>query len=141
MTLRVAPARSAVELAAAREIRRAVFIEEQGVPAALEVDGLDPSCDHFLVMCSGEPVGTARVRRTEKGWKLERVAVLQQYRGLAAGAALVQYVLLSLPAGERVYIHAQESALGFWQRVGFSAEGPRFEEAGIAHLYMSRSSC
>jgi predicted GNAT family N-acyltransferase len=140
MTLRVAPARSAVELAAAREIRRAVFIEEQGVPAELEVDGLDSSCDHFLVFRSDEPVGTARVRRTEKGWKLERVAVLRQYRGLAVGAALVEYVLRSLPAKERVYIHAQESALGFWQRVGFSADGPRFEEAGIAHRYMSRTN-
>jgi predicted GNAT family N-acyltransferase len=140
MTLRVAPARSAVELAAAREIRRAVFIEEQGVPAELEADGLDPSCDHFLVFRSGAPVGTARVRRTEKGWKLERVAVLRQFRGLAAGAALVEHVLRTLPPAERVYIHAQESALGFWQRVGFSADGPRFEEAGIPHRYMSRPS-
>jgi predicted GNAT family N-acyltransferase len=130
MTLRVLPARSAAELAAAREIRQAVFIEEQGVPAELEVDGLDPSCDHFLVFSDGEPVGTARVRQTEKGWKLERVAVLREHRGRAVGAALVAYVLRVLPAAATVYIHAQESALGFWERAGFSAEGPRFEEAG-----------
>lgn len=140
MTLRVAPARSDAELAAAREIRRAVFIEEQGVPAALEVDGLDPSCEHFLVFRDGVPVGTARVRQTDDGWKLERVAVLREHRGCACGARLVEHVLRSLPAVASIHIHAQESALGFWQRAGFAAHGPTFDEAGIPHRHMSRSN-
>jgi predicted GNAT family N-acyltransferase len=45
-------------------------------------------------------------------------------------------VLTSAPAGALVYVHAQESALGFWQRAGFVAEGPSFEEGGIAHRRM-----
>jgi predicted GNAT family N-acyltransferase len=140
MTLRVAPARSDTELAAAREIRRAVFIEEQGVPAELEMDGLDPSCEHFLVFRQGAPVGTARVRRTDDGWKIERVAVLREHRGRACGALLVDHVLRSLPAAASVYIHAQESALAFWERAGFVPHGPSFDEAGIPHRHMIRTN-
>jgi predicted GNAT family N-acyltransferase len=140
MTLRVALARSDAELAAAREIRRAVFIEEQGVPEELEVDGLDPSCEHFLVFRDGTPAGTARVRQTDDGWKLERVAVLREHRGRACGALLVEYILRYLPGADSVHIHAQESALGFWQRAGFEAQGPTFDEAGIPHRHMSRSN-
>lgn len=140
MTLRVALARSDAELAAAREIRRAVFIEEQGVPAELEVDGLDPTCEHFLVFRDGAPVGTARLRQIDDGWKLERVAVLREHRRHACGALLVEHILRYVPAAASIHIHAQESALGFWQRAGFLARGPTFDEAGIPHRHMSRSS-
>jgi predicted GNAT family N-acyltransferase len=68
------------------------------------------------------------------------VAVLREHRGQGAGAALVAHVLRTLQVHARVYIHAQESALGFWERAGFSAEGPRFYEAGIAHRRMLRSN-
>jgi predicted GNAT family N-acyltransferase len=38
-----------------------------------------------------------------------------------------------------VAIHAQLSALGFWERAGYVAEGAEFEEAGIAHIAMRRA--
>ena len=140
MATRVARAQSPSDLATAHQIRNAVFIVEQGVPAELEVDGLDPTCDHFLAWSHGVAVATARTRRTSKGWKLERVAVLADHRGKAVGTALVHYVLEALPGDASVYIHAQESALGFWERAGFTLQGPRFDEAGIAHRLMSRAS-
>ena len=127
---------TAPELAAARAIRHAVFVVEQGVPPEVEVDGLDVACEHFLVLAGGAPVATARTRRTPKGWKIERVAVLGEHRRRALGSALITAVLDHLPAGDTVYIHAQESALGFWERAGFVAEGPGFEEGGISHRVM-----
>lgn len=137
MSLRVSQVESESERARARAIRRAVFVEEQAVPLELESDGLDASCDHFLAWLAGEAVGTARARMTARGWKLERVAVLREHRARAVGRALVAGALARAPKGAPVIIHAQESALGFWQRVGFVAEGPRFEEGGIGHRLMT----
>ena len=135
MSVRVTRA-SAAELDAVRAIRRQVFVEEQAVPVELEVDGLDHTAEHYLGWLGSLPVATARARRTEKGWKVERVAVLGPQRRSGVGRALVGYVLESAPPDLTVYVHAQQSALGFWQRAGFVAEGPSFEEAGIAHRWM-----
>jgi predicted GNAT family N-acyltransferase len=141
MELSVGPAESESERALGRSIRHAVFVEEQGVPAELEIDGLDDQCRHFLVRCRLEnggqqAVATARARVTARGWKIERVAVLREQRGRSVGAALVQHMLGAAPEDQVVYIHAQESAIGFWQRLGFAVEGPEFFEAGIAHRLM-----
>jgi len=141
MELSVGPAESEAERALARAIRHAVFVEEQGVPVEDEIDGLDEQCRHFLVrrrLESGgeQAIATARARVTTRGWKIERVAVLREQRGRSVGAALVQHVLGAAPANQVVYIHAQQSAIGFWQRVGFAVEGPEFFEAGIPHRLM-----
>ena len=127
---------SAGELDVALAIRRAVFVDEQGVPAELEADGKDESAEHFLARQGELAVATARARRTDRGWKIERVAVLSSKRGLGVGMTLVRGLLELAPAGLVPYVHAQESALGFWQRAGFVAEGPSFEEAGIRHRWM-----
>jgi predicted GNAT family N-acyltransferase len=127
---------AASELDAVRAIRRTVFVEEQAVPVEIERDGLDEVAEHFLARLGSQPVATARARRTSKGWKLERVAVLGAQRRMGIGLALVRHVLALAPPSTLVYVHAQQSALGFWQRAGFVAEGPAFEEGGIVHRWM-----
>lgn len=131
------------ERALGRALRYEVFVREQEVPPEVEVDGLDDECRHFLALLSPAEsdvertaVATARARTTARGWKLERVAVARAQRGRAVGAALVRHMLGQAPQGRVVYVHAQESALGFWQRMGFVAEGPGFVEGGIAHRVM-----
>jgi len=138
MAIRVDRA-SASEFEVLRAIRHTVFVEEQAVPVELEVDGLDPTAEHFVARLGELPVATARARRTSSGWKIERVAVLGPQRGMGVGMALVRHLLESAPPGVLVYLHAQESALGFWQRAGFVAEGPAFDEAGIVHRWMRRA--
>lgn len=143
MSVWVGQAVSEAERALGRALRYEVFVEEQAVPPEVEVDGLDDECQHFLARLSqtGSDVGgaaaaTARARGTQRGWKIERVAVARAHRGRAVGAALVRYILTHAPRGRTVYVHAQESALGFWQRMGFVAEGPAFVEGGIPHRIM-----
>lgn len=136
MGLSVALAVSDEDRALGRAIRHAVFVQEQAVPAEHELDGLDDACLHFLARVAGQAVATARARSTPRGWKIERVAVVPAQRGRSVGAALVRRMLGHAPVGLVVYVHAQESALGFWQRLGFVAEGPGFVEAGIAHRLM-----
>lgn len=117
-------------------IRRKVFVEEQKCPPELEWEFEDISV-HFLAFHNGMPAGAARWRRTEKGYKLERFAVLSEFRGMGVGSALVKAVLADLPDdAEYIYLHAQIHAVDLYRKSGFTAVGEQFEEAGIRHYKM-----
>jgi predicted GNAT family N-acyltransferase len=119
-------------------IRREVFVGEQNCPPELEWEHEDES-NHFLATVDGVPAGASRWRKTDKGYKLERFAVLKDFRGHGVGQALVQTVLNDLPNGaDYVYLHAQVQAVTLYERFGFVKTGPEFEEAGIWHYKMIR---
>src|SRR6195952_6084516 len=73
-------------------IRREVFVGEQNCPPELEWEHEDEST-HFYATVDGEPAGASRWRKTEKGYKLERFAVLSKFRGFGVGQELVKAVL------------------------------------------------
>jgi len=124
-----------VDLEKVFAIRRQVFVVEQDCPPELEWEFEDEST-HFLATVNGEPAGASRWRKTDKGYKLERFAVLEQHRG-GVGKALVQAVLNDLPAdADYVYMHAQLPAVTLYEKFGFEKTGPEFEEAGIRHYKM-----
>ena len=117
-------------------IRRKVFVEEQECPPELEWE-FEEESNHFLATVDNVPGGACRWRRTEKGYKLERFAVLKEFRGKGVGQQLVRAVLSDLPVGaDYVYLHAQLSAVGLYERFGFKKTGGQFEEAGIQHYKM-----
>ncbi|MHB1178633.1 MAG: GNAT family N-acetyltransferase [Daejeonella sp.] len=120
-------------------IRRKVFVDEQNCPPELEWEFEDEST-HFLGLVNDTPAGAARWRLTNKGYKLERFAVLKEFRNAGMGKALVSAVLSDLPEdAEYVYLNAQLPAMGLYEKFGFEKEGPQFEEAGIQHFKMVRS--
>jgi len=117
-------------------IRRQVFVVEQNCPPELEWEHEDEAT-HFLAIINGVPAGAARWRKTNKGYKLERFAVLNQFRGKGVGKELVKAVLSDLPAdADYVYLHAQIQAMGLYKKAGFKPTGHEFEEAGIRHYKM-----
>jgi predicted GNAT family N-acyltransferase len=117
-------------------IRREVFVGEQNCPPELEWEHEEES-NHFLATVDGEPAGASRWRKTDKGYKLERFAVLKKFRGNGVGQVLVQTVLDDLPKdADYVYLHAQIQAVTLYERFGFEKTGPEFEEAGIRHYKM-----
>jgi len=119
-------------------IRREVFVDEQNCPPELEWEFEDEST-HFLATVDNEPAGASRWRKTDKGYKLERFAVLQKFRGMGVGQELVKTVLNDLPADATyVYMHAQIQAVSLYEKFGFEKVGPEFEEAGIRHYKMIR---
>jgi len=119
-------------------IRREVFVGEQNCPPELEWEHEEES-NHFLAIVDGVPAGASRWRETDKGYKLERFAVLKKFRGNGVGQALVKTVLNDLPKdAEYVYLHAQIDAVTLYERFNFVKTGPEFEEAGIRHYKMVR---
>lgn len=129
--------KSKAELEIAFGIRRTVFVMEQNVEPEEEYDDDDHRCTHFIAYQDGVACGTARWRFKDKGIiKLERFAVLESFRNKGIGAALVKAVVEDLPYAEKVMLHAQVHALGFYSKLGFEAYGPEFDEAGIMHYAM-----
>ena len=118
-------------------IRKEVFVGEQNCPPELEWE-FEEESNHFLATVDGVPAGASRWRKTDKGYKLERFAVLKQFRGLGVGQALVAAVLADLPKdGSLVYLHAQIQAVSLYEKFNFEKTGPEFEEAGIRHYKMT----
>jgi predicted GNAT family N-acyltransferase len=124
------------DLEKAFAIRNTVFVGEQNCPPELERENEELST-HFLATIDGIPVGACRWRKTDAGYKLERFAVLKEYRGKGVGQALVSAVLADLPSDAAyIYLNAQLDAIGLYTKFGFQTEGPQFEEAGIQHFKM-----
>lgn len=121
-------------------LRHAVFCDEQGVPPAMEHDAEDATALHVVIVDGGRVVGTCRVLGDGPSVRLGRMAVARERRGGGLGATLLAaaHALAAERGAREVAIHAQCSALGFWERAGYVAEGPGFEEAGIAHVAMRR---
>ena len=118
-------------------IRNTVFVEEQKVSQDEEYDEYETIAQHYLIYVDGFPAGTARMRETEKGTKLERFAILTDFRNKGAGSALVKRVLEdALPKGRTIYLHAQVPAMNVYARAGFVPEGDLFYEADIPHYKM-----
>lgn len=139
----VAKAITASDKQAISRIRTTVFVLEQNVPSDQEYDEFEETSTHFIAWINGEPIGTARWRGTDRGIKLERFAVLKDWRGRGVGQALVKAVLddvilQSDSFGTLLYLHAQLPAIPFYAKFGFEKEGAMFMECDIAHYLMSK---
>ena len=127
----------------AAPVRTEVFVHEQGIPATEEWDDADHTAFHAVVRNGLEQtVATGRLLGYAPGVaKIGRMAVKRVLRGSRLGRALID-ALVSCAAergDEEVVLHAQVSAQGFYERAGFTARGPRFDEVGIAHIEMFKT--
>ncbi|WP_432708667.1 GNAT family N-acetyltransferase [Pedobacter sp.] len=139
-TLEVRKVTHADELAKVFAIRKIVFVEEQSCPPELEFENEEVST-HFLALLDNVPCGACRWRKTEYGYKLERFAVLKEYRGRGVGMAMVAAALDDLPPdADYIYLHAQLDAMSLYGKFGFKPVGEQFEEAGIQHYKMVKSA-
>lgn len=130
------------ELQAAFDIRRQVFIKEQGIPEEIEMDELDVEALHMIVLEEGMPVATARLRFPEEGLaKIERMAVLGDFRGLGIGTEMVSFLIDEISERadvEQIVLHAQFRAVDFYKSCGFKITSATFLEAGIEHVEMRK---
>jgi ElaA protein len=129
---------------AAMEIRMEVFVDEQQVPPELEPDEYDADALHLLTVDpeSGEAVATARIVDKGNGLaKIGRVAVRKAWRGKRIGESLMRFALETAMTNgfTTAALDAQTYVIPFYERLGFAAEGPVFDDAGIPHRHMRRT--
>jgi predicted GNAT family N-acyltransferase len=144
-------ARTPEEVAHAFTVRYDVFVTEQGVPADLERDAQDGDADHLVAYDGDRAVGAGRLVVEPAGFEgadpalgpvghLGRLAVRPEGRGARLGVALVQAI--EDRARERglavMALSSQTYAVGFYERLGYAAHGPEFDDAGLPHRWMTR---
>ena len=117
-------------------IRQNVFVKEQNISEKIEFDDENVDATYFIARYKNIFVGTARYRLTDSGIKLERFAVLKSYRNLGVGKKLALYILNSIKDEKLIYLHAQESVIDFYSKLGFKRIGSQFFEAEIPHQKM-----
>ena len=125
-------------------LRWTVFVEEQNVPPSLEVDEHDAAgAVHALALLDGVPAGTGRFVLIGPGVaRIGRMAVLDDARGKGLGMALLRFLEAEArKRGARQFtLNAQVSARRFYEKAGYQAVGPIFDDADIAHVRMDRTA-
>ena len=127
------------EMRGALEVRRLVFVQEQGVSEELEYDSQDGEALHMVAKKEGSVIGTARVRfLPDNQAKIERLAVLRPFRRRGVGSTIFSFLKQELKRRQMdtILIHAQCDIIAFHKSCGFTEFGPIFWEAGIRHRKM-----
>ena len=139
MSLQIIPFRTSNDLLfqQARQIREVVFVQEQQVEEQDEFDEFEDESIHYLLMLNDKAIATARWRIIGEKTKLERFAMLKEYRNKGYGTLILNKVVEdSKKTGNDLYMHAQLKAIPFYTRVGFEKVGEMFSECDIDHYKM-----
>ncbi len=139
--LHVKLAQTEQEKELAFDIRKKVFVEEQGIPLHLEIDEFDQTATHFVVLENDEPIAAARIRETESNvGKVERVCVLSAHRRKHLGFLLMNALEEHAKQNgwKKLKLNAQTSAIPFYEKLAFQVNSPEFTDAGIPHRAMEK---
>lgn len=125
------------ELEQVFNIRKKVFIEEQNVPKDIELDEFDENAEHFIAYLEEKPIGCGRLRCNDFV-KLERIAIIKEYRNKGYGTFLTEFLInyAKQKRSEGILIHSQAYIEGFYKKFGFRTIEEPFYEAGIKHVKM-----
>ena len=130
-----------VELQEAFEVRRQVFVREQGISEDLVFDEHDREALHMVVKDGERVIGTARVQfLADNQARLERMAILKRYRRKGIGKEMLLFLdaVWKDKQVQQVIIHAQLEVVPFYKLCGFDEFGLPFREAGIKHIKMRK---
>jgi predicted GNAT family N-acyltransferase len=124
----------------ALKVRYEVFVEEQKVPEEEEIDQYESSSIHFVAYDRSEPVGAARLRKVDKGGKVERVCIKKSHRNLGIGLQIMQKMEEVAQAHDypALLLNAQTHAEAFYKKLGYETYSGEFLDAGIPHVAMKK---
>lgn len=121
-------------------IRRQVFMEEQSIPPSLEIDVYESRALHIVGYLSNHPVTTSRLlsNADKTIYKIQRVATLKPYRHQGFGRELMVFIEQYATAHGMTILtlDAQDTALLFYESLGFRIEGTGFWDANLPHHTM-----
>ncbi len=128
------------DMEAAVGIRFRVFVDEQSVPAEIELDEYDAVATHAIAIEGGEAIATGRMYFEDGGAHIGRMAVEQTHRRRGVGGLVLRFLedeARSQGATE-VVLHAQDYVKAFYAAHGYTEHGDTFMEAGILHVEMRK---
>lgn len=131
---------SVLELHALVRLREEVFVVGQRITAEAEFDGLDPACTHVLGRDgTGEVLATARLFLGQDPVKVGRIAVARHVQRAGLGTRLMDFVHEVL-GGRAAAMSAQAHLVPWYERLGWRATGPVYDECGIPHRRLLRAA-
>lgn len=125
----------------ALEIRKEVFVKEQGVPLENEIDQFEDVATHVIGYDSNYiPFATGRFRPVNDSVKIERVAVRATHRKSGYGQLLMQFLETSVKQQgySKLALNAQYHAKSFYEALGYKSIGDIFMEENIEHIAMTK---
>jgi predicted GNAT family N-acyltransferase len=129
------------EMQDAYSVRKLVFINEQNVPADLEMDEFDQHAIHFVGYLNNQPIAASRLRFVDGYGKLERICVLKEFRGKQYGKQIIQAMEQVIKKQDilKAKLNAQTHAEGFYKFIGYETVSDEFMDAGIPHVTMIKT--
>ena len=123
------------------DVRTEVFCREQGYPEDEEFDDIDACSYHITAYDDGKPIAAGRMYFDENRiMHLGRIAVVKRLRGTGVGKRIVEEMILKAeamkPAGFE--LSAQSRAMGFYEKLGFTALGEEYMDGHVPHIRMQR---
>lgn len=126
----------------ALSIRYTVFVDEQQVPKALEVDEDEAAAIHFVLYEEDQPLATLRLLPLSPSQvKLQRMAVQQDARQKSLGKQLILFAenYANEQGYQTITLGAQQTAIPFYEKIGYQPQGEPFMDAGIPHITMHKT--
>ena len=141
--LTLKPVTTPLDMMHVLDIRNKVFVIGQNCPYDIEVvPEEEKEAKHFLICYKEEPIGTIRYRQTnEREFKIERFAVLEQFRGHGYGKEAFLFLVNKIAEEYTpclIYFNAEYQLLDYYKNLGFKEEGEIFILANIEHIRMSK---
>jgi len=129
------------ELDQAYTVRMKVFVDEQNVPAELELDEYDPEATHFIGCEDSQVIAASRLRYVEEYGKLERICILKEFRGKSYGKQLIGTMEEEIKnqGYHKAKLNAQTYAEGFYRKLGYETVSGEFMDTGIPHVTMVKN--
>lgn len=122
------------------KVRIDVFVQEQAVSPAIELDEEDRTCDHYIIYDKHRIIATCRIIEHDNTWHIGRVAVLKEHRDKHCGSYMLQQVenLAIQKNVHKLVLGAQLAALPFYTKNGYTPYGDIYLDADIEHRMMEK---
>lgn len=94
---------------------------------------------HIVALRGREVIGCMLLVPLDNGWvKMRQVAVSPVYQGRGTGRRMVAFAEEWVVKNQKSHmvLHARESAVLFYQNLGYQTDGDMFYEVGIPHYKM-----
>ena len=126
------------DIAEAKQVRQAVFVEEQGYTPEQEFDATDALSWHVVALDEETPVGTGRLYVQDGQYCIGRLCVLPEYRGQGIGEAMVGLLIdrAMMIGAPGLHVYAQVQAQPLYEKCGFEAVGEPYAKDGDARQHI-----
>jgi len=106
-------------------------------PEFCMVEG-DSEALHFAVLNNKKIVCVASIYITGASARLRKFATLEEFQGQGIGSFMLNHLVQQLKKQgmQSLWFDARESAVGFYNRLGFTVSGTRFYKSHIAYYRM-----